>query len=218
MALDFNGSTDRVDYGAAWDPSGSALTIAAWIYPDNVSTLQRVLEIHASGDAADGCALWMVNTQLGLTRAWSGADAYHYRHGTGELASGSWQHVLATSDSGADNSGMECYVDGAVPGTSGGGAGSGSEDAHSGSWSIGGRKWEDTRNFEGRIAEVGVWDRELSADEIAALVTGYAPLCFLRGLRFYAPLMSRGVEVVAGVTPTLDGTNVIAHPKAIYPV
>lgn len=82
---------------------------------------------------------------------------------------------------------------------------------------MGGRIPNDTLNFNGRLAEIGVWDRILAADERAALAAKFSPLFFRRGLRFYTKLHTPSIDVVAGRTPTFDGTTVIKHPPIIYP-
>lgn len=220
MARDFNGSTDRIDYASVLDLNGSALTIAAWVYIDSI-VYENYVTIHPSGDASEGVMLqqWTAGPKtLAITRTWSTSGANKRRDGVGEISTGSWLHVMATSDSGADDSGMECYVDGSVPGSSASTAGSGSENNHDGSWSLGGRIYDDNRNFEGRMAEIGVWNRVLSADERAALAKAFSPLHFRRGLKFYTKLLGqKDIDIMAGKTPTYDGTSVIAHPRIIYP-
>ena len=84
-------------------------------------------------------------------------------------------------------------------------------------WSVGGRNYDDARNFGGYLAEVGMWSRVLSADERAALAAGYSPLFFPIGLRHYAPLIRDPVDRVTGAAGTLDGTAVVDHPRIIYP-
>lgn len=227
MARDFNGSTDRIDYANPIDLADSALTIAGWVYPDTLDSTDDLFAVlHQAGDAAG--AIWVEHAgsrnvgSLQIVRVWSAGGPPHqgkYRHGTGELTMGSWQHVCCTSDSGGLAAGMECYVDGSVPGTSGTlTGGSGSQVAASGKLSLGGLYPADTECFGGRLAEVGVWNRVLSTDEIAALAKGFSPLHFLRGLRFYTKLIGRkDIDIIAGKTPTYDGTAIIEHPGIIYP-
>lgn len=60
------------------------------------------------------------------------------------------------------------------------------ETTHSGSWSLGGRIYDDTRMFNGKLCQVGVWDRVITAGEIANLAAGYSPdLAAASGLVFY---------------------------------
>lgn len=219
MARDFDGSTDRIDYGSPANPTGSALTICAWVYPDVLSGSQYVCCAHDSGDTDFGILLFTENAEAVIMRNWSTGFYGRNRYGTGELTTGSWQHLLGTSDSSAQETGMELYVDGAVPGSTSTDTGSGSETSHSGSWSIGGRIYDDNRNFNGRIAEFGVWNRVLSSDEIGALAKGFAPSHFLNGLVFYVPLVGRNdTDRIAGKTPTYDGSSVVSHQRIYYPM
>lgn len=74
--------------------------------------------------------------------------------------------------------------------------------------------------FATSIAEVGVWDRELTASEITALATGYAPSYFKNGLVAYYPLIGKvdpETDLKGGVNLTSTGAGVSSHPKIIYP-
>lgn len=223
MARSFNGSTDRIDYGNPGNLANSALTMAAWVYPTTLNiTWDLILSMQnaANSEAAivmstDGS----VNTgSLELLREFATSYKYRARYGSGELTTGSWQHVCVTSDSGASAANMECYVDGAVPGsTTTDESGSSGQTAASGTTCLGGGTWTDAYCFGGRIAEAALWNRVLSADEIAALAKAFSPLFFRNGLKFYVPCVRAAIDVVAGKTPTYDGTSVVSHPRILYP-
>jgi hypothetical protein len=224
VARDFNGSTDRIDYANVLDLAGSAMTMSAWVYPETVNTTNDYLmALNASGDSIVAIAMSSDGTvdagALTLVRFYITYREQHSRYGSGELSTGSWQHVLVTSDSGARAENMECYVDGATPGTSSNlQPGEIAEFGSAGKWSCGGVSYSDSFCFDGRIAEIGVWNRELTAGEIAALAKGFSPLHFLRGLQFYTKLIGRkDIDIIAGKTPTYDGSTVIEHPRIIYP-
>jgi len=84
-----------------------------------------------------------------------------------------------------------------------------------GTWSLGGRIYDDNRNLNAGLAEVGWWNRQLNAGEWAALARGQSPLGLQNGLVFYPPLIRSPNDWVAGRTGTLDGTSVVTHPPAI---
>lgn len=72
--------------------------------------------------------------------------------------------------------------------------------------------------FSGDVAEVAVWNINLSFAEAAILAAGYSPL-FVRpqNLVFY-PNLIRGLnDKVGGLVLTASGTTVSAHPPIIYP-
>jgi len=96
------------------------------------------------------------------------------------------------------------------------------EDAHAGKFCMGGRTYDDARNFNGKIAQVGVWNRVLTAGEIANLAAGYAPdLAAASGLQFYFKgNTSSLVAVPPTSTGTADGTTSVTGvgngPSIVY--
>jgi hypothetical protein len=219
MARDFDGLTDRIDYPNVFDSDGVARTFAAWVNLDNLNNDYIVINI-GTGSNGSGDRMQYDSSPSGSCRQQreaGGTDPAKWRFGVGGVTSGVWTHLCTTSDSNADAAGMECYVNGAIPGSVGS-QGGGTENAHSGLYSIGGRNSDDTKNLPGLIAEVGVWDRVITTDEINALVKGFSPLHFRRGLRAYYKLIGRkDIDIVGGGTPTYDGTSIIEHPRIIYP-
>ncbi len=73
------------------------------------------------------------------------------------------------------------------------------------------------RAFSGDVCEAAVWNRVLSAAEIASLAAGYSPLFLPRGLVFYCPLVRDVVNFNSGGNPAATGTTVSDHPRIIYP-
>lgn len=77
-----------------------------------------------------------------------------------------------------------------------------------------------TEFFEGLIAEVAKWNRELSDTEITALGKGFSPLFFLNSLEFYAPLIGNNspeINYLSSVTGTVTEATKAPHPRIIYP-
>lgn len=74
--------------------------------------------------------------------------------------------------------------------------------------------------FGGGLAEAALWNRVLSADEIASLGRGFAPAFFPRGRVFYSPVPGRSSPEMnwAGTTHgTVSGAVYLEHPRVIYP-
>ena len=72
---------------------------------------------------------------------------------------------------------------------------------------------------DGRVAEVGLWNVELTADEWAALGKGYSPACIRpSGLVFYCPLIDDSdVDLISGNALTATGSPTVGeHPPVIY--
>ena len=222
MARDFNGTSDRMDMANVWDNSATNQTIAMWVFPDSVANNQYFFSGFDSG-----------GTNLGGIILWTGANTDGRILLTGRLATSdvlrgcvddtlsitSWQHIAATWDGGIDaGTGIKIYHNGTecTYSDDSDGVGSGLA-AMDGDHEIGGRH-TGARYYNGRIAELGHWDRELSATEIAQLAASYTPLFIPNGLRIY-PLqgMIRNTphNYIGGETVTLNGTAVVEHPRII---
>lgn len=75
-------------------------------------------------------------------------------------------------------------------------------------------------NFDGRVAEVGAWNRALDSGERNALGKGYSPLFFLNSLESYFPIVNTSDtnDRVRTVTETVgDVPTSYPHPAIIYP-
>lgn len=72
--------------------------------------------------------------------------------------------------------------------------------------------------FDGRIAEVGIWNAALTAAEIASLAKGMTcDKVRPQNLVFYAPLVRDLIDQKGGLTITNNnGATVANHPR-IYP-
>ncbi len=217
MARDFDGSTDRIDYANIWNSAATAQTIAAWIYLDATAHTTYIFVTHPNGDGALGSVLY-VSTGLRIGWYMDFSTAMSIETTNNATATGSWQHILLTYDGLLEADDVGFYVNGGVISTfefrTDGVA---PPPVLTGSQSIGGRIFDDTRNLNGRIAEVGWWNRVLSAGEIAALAVGFSPLSIPDGLVFAPDLIRDQRDPVSGKAGTLDGTTVSEHPRIIRP-
>ncbi len=218
MAREFDGSTDRIDYGNVLDWSGQAQTFALWVYHDTDTRFQYFNTDHVSGDASrEGITYGMDdNDHLVAIGRFDGGDLTR-TSSAATFPDNVWQHVLITWDGSITAANVHTYVDGSETGYATTTNGSGNPVASDGSLSLGGRIFDDAVNFNGRMAAVGRWNRVLDSGEIAILATVYSPLFIPKGLIF-APDLIRGInEPISGKTGILDGTSVIAHPRIIHP-
>jgi hypothetical protein len=72
--------------------------------------------------------------------------------------------------------------------------------------------------FSGDIAEVAVWNIDLTDDEMAALAAGFCPLLIRPGnLVAYWPLIRGLKDRMGGYDLTASGTTVSPHCRVIYP-
>ena len=217
MSRDFNGATDRIDWASVADLTGSAFTISAWIYHDTQTTIDYIFEIHQSGNLANG--IWFYCTtsgEIGLIRAGS----TNLEKGVNVDLVGSWHHVLVTHDGViTTSSSIHFYVDGTENTDIDWQVNGAGELAPTGSWSIGGRIFDDNRNWDGKIAEVAVWNRVLASEEITGLAGGKTPEFYSSNLLFYYSAKTDTTTAeTGGAAATVDGTTYSAdHPAVNSP-
>lgn len=127
-----------------------------------------------------------------------------------------WTHFAATDTGTA----QEIFTDGVSGGTASVTLGTRTKDETAIGVRINGDEGYSTKGWAGRIAEVGIWNRILSAGEIAALAAGYAPSFFPRGLVLYRDLI-RELTTRPGYGSVLTNTSVTVGlhdvPGIIYP-
>lgn len=207
---DFNGSTDRLDWANIANLSGAALTISAWVWPSSTpaQTNEYVVCMHDAGDASYGIVFNLLASGQQVDFLRHGATDYLWFSSGNVLTRDAWHHIIITSNGGLLEGSVVFYIDGATIAQSFTN-GSGAETAHTGKWSLGGRIYSDNRNLEGRIAQVGIWNRVLTAGEIALLAAGYAPaLAAPSGMLFGPPLNTESlVDPISELTATADGTS-----------
>jgi hypothetical protein len=64
------------------------------------------------------------------------------------------------------------------------------------------------------IAELGIWDATLTADEIVSLSKGFKPFRVRpQSLVFYSPLVREVLDVSKAITLTRTGLSIIDHPR-----
>ena len=129
---------------------------------------------------------------------------------TGKTIS-TWHHLCGSIDS---VGGLAAYIDGGSKGT---GSFSATPDATD-TLTIGAvNDASPAELLTGDMAEVAMWNRQLTDDEVALLGLRFSPLFVRRGLIFYAPLIRGAVDIVGGLALTVTGATVTDHPRVIYP-
>ena len=78
-----------------------------------------------------------------------------------------------------------------------------------------GNRSDSLRVFDGRIQELGVWNRILSDSEVAGLSIGIAPSRYSRGLVTYHPLIRSVQDRRAASTMVTVGTRVQTHGRVL---
>jgi hypothetical protein len=169
--IGFDGVDDHVDVGT-FDVAGSALTLAAWIYPEDLANCGlndcRILS-KATGTAESDHYFMLSTIESG------GSTRLRFRlktdnststliAGTGDLPENAWVHAAAVYD-GAN---MHLYLNGALVGSLGK-TGSLTGNPSASVWIGGNPPGSTERPWAGGIDEVRIYDRALSAGEIQVL-------------------------------------------------
>jgi hypothetical protein len=216
----FDGVDDYVEIPHHESQLGSNLsdgfTISAWINPRSggeggVGDSGRILDKSSSTTSLDGFSFRTVPVEGILTglrfRINGGTLA---TSGTSNLPLNTWQHVLLTVSSGQL---ANFYVNGVLSGN----ANQDLEEPISAitttnAMRIGQRSEATDRTFDGRIADVKMWNRVLTTDEIAK-VYGGSPVT--DGLILDVPLKDDYTEKAKGLTLTNSGSSLAVIDDAV---
>jgi hypothetical protein len=218
---DFNGSTDRIDWSSIWNPTGQPVTISLWLLADRVAASQHFLNVHDAGDLVNGMVIYGVSSgRLSFTRH-GAADVFRGSAAAAQVI-GSWQHLLSTHNGGpiTTYADIHLYLNGVEVAYDGVQVGVAPETSHAGSWSLGGRIFDNARCFDGKIAQVRVFNRVLSAAEIALESAGI--LTTVADLKFWFKGNTDDLhDIVTDTEGSLDGTTQVTGvgtgPTIIYP-
>lgn len=227
MARTFDGTNDRITFGSESSVDDlTSFTAVALVYRSGTISSERQIftkmggsftgsmYLAAAGDGTNNNKLIMVRTGGSTAYAESVADAIPLN--TWSVAVSVWPGDSAQPKL------FLCALGGAIAelGYASRTAGLYAPSDASASLMVGGREAADATYFSGGIAEVALWNRVLSDDEIRALGRGFAPAFFPRGRVFYCPITGRYSTEPnwAGTTHgTVTEATYLEHPRVIYP-
>jgi hypothetical protein len=209
---DFAGATSRIDWASPWTPSG-AMTLSMWLSADRVNTSQGLWAVEKTGGGFDGIYFWL-NGAVGAGRLTfyieGGTDGYRSSANGVVPGDGTWHNYIVTWD-GVVNpiTGVHIYKNNAEVASYAAAQNGATPNAFAGDWSLGGFKSVDNYNIDGRMAQVAVWNRVVTATERANLAAGYAPnLAAPSGLQFYFKGNTADLSnEIGGADGTADGTT-----------
>jgi len=156
----FDGDNDYIDFGnsSSLQITGKTITVSAWIKADVLNDWSVIIGNASGGNWEDGWALYWSSNLLKFS-------INHYSTNlasTAYTSTGVWSHVAGTYD----GTTMKIYLDGVLGTTT---------DTYSSAIgnstsTIMGKKIDETNYWEGSIANVGIWDRVLSIEEINSVM------------------------------------------------
>lgn len=214
MARNFNGTTDRIDWGNVC-PATAAMSVSAWARVTADGVRREVMTKEAATPKGWELCITAVSGFVEFGVFGNGAYPTSQSTSTGILIADGWSHLGGSRD--ANGGTLRTYVRGAADGTGSAGAAAPEDDTTV--LRFGGRAAD--RPMWGDLAELAVWDAELNASEFAALGKGFSPLLIRpTSLVLYAPLIGRyspEIDLVGSASGTLTGTANAAHTRVFYP-
>jgi hypothetical protein len=211
MAYDFNGTDQRLNTTST-PVSAVPLTLACWFRADDVTSNRCLFEL-ATSFGVNGFRLLVAGAIAGdpifadYTVDGTGANAQT----TAGYTVNTFHHAAATFP---NNTTVTAYLDGGNSATSTGSAVNPAPTRIN----IGARFLSSPGLFfDGRIAEVGIWNAALTAAEIASLAKGMTcDKVRPQSLVFYAPLIRNLQDVRGGLTITNNNTATVANHTRVY--
>jgi hypothetical protein len=159
-ALDFDGTNDAVSIGTVFDIPSIPFTLTAWVNPDDFGNWNKIFSKRDTTVGGNWRLDWELNNADGQVRL-LGAVSIYFDYSP-PLAT--WTHLAVVAQSGS----TELYVNGTRVDTDG--EFTPDTDAAAAVWI--GKTGDDEDQFDGKIDDVRVYRRALSASEIQALYVG----------------------------------------------
>lgn len=212
MSFLFNGTTDRLDVGNMIDPNASAMTMSIWVFIVNMpATDSNDIVVQQLDGTGTGRTLLFPQDTAGAVSVRSFIGGTTVAGSTNFVSrTNEWIHCGMTTATGGSGT-ARVWLDGADDGSA-----TVDPEASNGDMRLAANK-SGVASFDGRMAEFAVWNRELSAAEMAGLGAGFSPLFYPANLLSYTPFIRQSVERIQALTITLTGTSVATHAPIIYP-
>jgi hypothetical protein len=213
MAYSFNGTNQYFSTLTGDLFANFPITMACWFITSNITTNQGLLNIcdNATGGqgirlnaqgavAGDPIRILSVGTATGSADTTTGFTANTWTHACGVFSSATSRTV---------------YVNGGSPGTNTtNSSGTGENRLFQG---VTRAASAFSNYFSGSLAEVGVWNAALTADEVLSLARGMSPsLIRPQNLTIYAPLVRDLIDRKSGLTITNNGGATVSNHTRIY--
>jgi hypothetical protein len=176
-ALSFNGVKAYVttpENGTLDNLYKTGLTVSAWIKPVSGANRGRIIDKDNNGNGWFFCMYADNSLQFDVPQF---SQTAGYRISSNSIVDNAWQNVIVTWSGSTSSSNIHFYVNGVASdsGTIVNGVGTLGSDAGV-PLAIGNRASDLTRGFVGSIDDLRVYNRVLSASEIAALAVGSQPV------------------------------------------
>jgi hypothetical protein len=213
MAYDFNGSTQHLSAGLS--VSGSPYTMHCFANRD-ISSVSLCVTIARSNTGTYYSCLVPLNAANGDLLRFQVSDGLASWAVTSQtISTGSWQSFGGRQTNATSR---KVFLQGTATGTN-----SDSKDPTSmdriliGAGVTGSESTNVTNYFDGKLAEVAIWNTDLNDDEMISLSKGFrATKVRPQSLVFYAPLVRNLIDAKGGLTITNNNSATVADHPRIY--
>lgn len=205
MARNFNGTSARIHISSAV-VSATPYTMACWFRTTSMAHLGTLISLNSTTSGSHYAGLWFRGDVAGdpvdiLIE--SGLGQNTARSTTG-CTSGQWHHACGVFSSSTSRT---VYLDGGSSATNNTSITPSLDRTEVGAW-------RSSLWFNGDIAEVGIWNIDLTAAEVASLAKGVSPaLIRPQNHVAYLPLIRDTHEIVNATGFTDVNTTAANHPR-----
>ena len=222
MAYDFNGTSQTITAASA-GVTAEPLTIAAWFYPTRNTARTVIVSLADTLGFDPGAQMFYALVEDGTK---TGDPICATKHNGGSAAAvsdeatstsgftiNSWWHGCAVFTS---TTSRTIYLNGGSSATNTTSVSTNANTVDKTAIGCLGRS-TNAAFFQGRVAEVGIWNVALNADEAASLAKGMTcDKVRPSALVFYAPLVRNIQDLRQGVTLTNNNTATVANHPRVY--
>lgn len=202
--LNFDGTDDYLTISNNIDYSSNAFTVSAWINSNDVTSCRHSI-VSSKEDQSSGFVLAQPEGNCNHIRLWANISGiWQFVDTAGTISTGTWYHVAGTYN----GTTLTVYLNGSPTSATF----SGTLSNTSGPTTIGARNSNNTNWFNGKIDEVRVYNRALSATEIAGLYTNKFYPQNIGGLW---SLKEGQDQISSGPTTFLRGFNIVGVQRDI---
>jgi hypothetical protein len=217
MAYEFNGTSQSITASAA-PVTSEPLTICAWFYPTRNTARTAIVSLCDTTGGSAGNQMFFALVEDGTaagdpicaTKQDGGAVAAEAVSTSG-FSTNAWNHGCAVFTS---TTSRTIFLNGGSSATNSTTVNTNANTVDKTAIGCLGRS-TNAAFFQGRVAEVGIWNAALTAAEIASLAKGMTcDKIRPQSLVFYAPLVRDLIDQKGGLTITNNnGATVAQHPR-----
>jgi hypothetical protein len=212
MAYDFNGTTQYLSVSSA-PVTAVPFTMAAWFNSDSITTSQAIVSLDNATTAFQGYRLLAAGAIAGdpVRADTGGAVPNTAADSSIGYTANTWNHAAGVFTQPS----VSVFLNGSANTV----ASNFSTYPIVNRIDIGARLSSGASGalFDGRIAEVGIWNAALTAAEIASLAKGMTcDKVRPQSLVFYAPLVRNLIDAKGGLTITNNNAATIADQPRVY--